>query len=759
MTFISKLNEKNDSGLYERGLISLLLLAGAVAASAFRIVIAPGFEFYLGPLFYLIAYRQFGLSTSIFVALAVMSPTIAWWGHPFSIVAAVCHLIFIHRVRGRIPELLAATFVYYLAIGIALNWLFASLINDIPLNVGIIVMCRKVLNDTLLAGIVDCIFLVMTFEISPFSLRLKKSFSLREMLNLVIFFPLCIFFIATFASYANRLPADIEIARNKIDIETKLHLAGKLSTGDFSSGYISLPSMKSQQIFVYASAFQNDIDATSITKLLGCSKIDSKLVTSPTNDKNTFVYLLNTCQMREITLYGKEFFAIYSNSHIVKQFFTEMVIYLLKFSPILLLSLTISVLFAESMKSSVSGMLLVFEGLGKENIQIDPRIKFDEFITPVSSFVNANSLYVSTLNDRLGYIQTLNTAIGLRLVADLKFDNVAGTISFIETNLIERRVHRLLKVHPNDLLIVENISHYDQSFIEIRFLEPENSGWHVLMVRGLLDKAHWKSGCIVRMRQPTATDNRMQHQARLAELGVMASMLNHELKQPLFTIAMAAENGVNLLADERQPRAAKAQTKFARILVQAERASAILERVMNYARVNTPAGESFDLVKCLGEVILFMRPFLISQNIESKFVDETDGPINVDFARVGFEQVIVNGIQNAADAIAQARLIDRYRPAGNITIHCTRDSESITIEIRDDGAGLSTKASADPFEAFVTTKAEGKGTGLGLYISQHIVSEWGGQITLTSPSGAQTGAVLTIRFNLSASHDKQTPTI
>ena len=93
--------------------------AVAVALSSMRLVAAPGFEFYLGPLFYLLAYRWFGLTVGLVVAAATMAPSILWLGHPVSVLLALGHVLAVHRFARGQKSFASVTFFYQATIGVA----------------------------------------------------------------------------------------------------------------------------------------------------------------------------------------------------------------------------------------------------------------------------------------------------------------------------------------------------------------------------------------------------------------------------------------------------------------------------------------------------------------------------------------------------------------------------------------------------------------------------------------------------------------
>jgi two-component system C4-dicarboxylate transport sensor histidine kinase DctB len=93
--------------------------------------------------------------------------------------------------------------------------------------------------------------------------------------------------------------------------------------------------------------------------------------------------------------------------------------------------------------------------------------------------------------------------------------------------------------------------------------------------------------------------------------------------------------------------------------------------------------------------------------------------------KVEVQQVLLNLVGNAADALS-------WRPEARIDV-TTRDSgDFLSIEVRDNGPGMSAKIAAQVFEPFFTTKPVGEGTGLGLSVVKRIVEGWGGRLDLSS---------------------------
>jgi histidine kinase len=94
------------------------------------------------------------------------------------------------------------------------------------------------------------------------------------------------------------------------------------------------------------------------------------------------------------------------------------------------------------------------------------------------------------------------------------------------------------------------------------------------------------------------------------------------------------------------------------------------------------------------------------------------------------EQVFVNLITNARDAICD-RMVRDGRREGRIVVRSYRGSaDQLHLEVDDDGGGVPERFRDRIFDSFFTTKEVGRGTGLGLAICQRIVREFGGSIRL-----------------------------
>ena len=236
-----------------------------------------------------------------------------------------------------------------------------------------------------------------------------------------------------------------------------------------------------------------------------------------------------------------------------------------------------------------------------------------------------------------------------------------------------------------------------------------------------------------------ASHDRLQASARLAMVGEMASLLSHELNQPLAAISSYATGSLNLLADAStgdQPPDAPAlsddlRLAMGRIAEQAERAGKVIKSVHDFVRRSERVREAvapralLDAIMPL--VILQARKLGVRISLE---VDETCPPVLCD--RTMVEQVLLNLARNGMQAMHSSDetgqpalalsgkvLTLRIRPAAS-----NAHSQWIEFAVIDQGDGISAEVARQLFTPFFTTKKEGM--GLGLSLCRTVIEQHGG---------------------------------
>jgi two-component system sensor kinase FixL len=230
----------------------------------------------------------------------------------------------------------------------------------------------------------------------------------------------------------------------------------------------------------------------------------------------------------------------------------------------------------------------------------------------------------------------------------------------------------------------------------------------------------------------------LTHVARLGMLGEMAAGLAHELNQPLTAVSALSEGALLRLERGKLP-----QTEFAsvckRIAGDAQRAGDIIRRLRNFVQKRKTERRQVCVNELLREVATFVEADLRHDNIVLRCRMQDD-LWKVEGDPIEFQQVVVNLVRNAGDALAKDDC-----PRREIVIE-TRNQESGSVEIvvSDSGPGISPELADRVFDPFYTSKIDGLGIGLG--ICKSIIESHGGRIWVgqSSMGGAS------VHFNLPA---------
>nr|WP_167620203.1 ATP-binding protein [Paracoccus ravus] len=227
----------------------------------------------------------------------------------------------------------------------------------------------------------------------------------------------------------------------------------------------------------------------------------------------------------------------------------------------------------------------------------------------------------------------------------------------------------------------------------------------------------------------------VQQSSKLAALGEMSAGVSHELNQPLAAMKTYLA-GARLLL--QRGRAEEALSSFQRIDDLVERMGAITRQLKSYARKGGEAFEPVDLRAALSSALVMMEPQLRNRTIRLQR-NIPRYPVMVYCDRIRLEQVIINLLRNAIDAIKAVR-----DPVIEITVS---SGSHAFLSVKDNGPGVSDLEKL--FEPFFTTKKPGEGTGLGLAISSGIASDFGGRLTAHNAEGENgRGAVFELELPL-----------
>lgn len=151
--------------------------------------------------------------------------------------------------------------------------------------------------------------------------------------------------------------------------------------------------------------------------------------------------------------------------------------------------------------------------------------------------------------------------------------------------------------------------------------------------------------------------------------------------------------------------------------------------------------QEFDILKAVEKTLEIVNPVLQSKTITLQVKNEAHKQVMFNGYQNEFQQVILKLINNAKDAILE-KYEDEPSHEKLIVITIAEDEEKINVSVSDNGGGIPAKIIERIFEPYYTTKEEGKGTGVGLYMSKMIIEQ--NMNGVLSVENGSDGAIFTI---------------
>jgi signal transduction histidine kinase len=236
---------------------------------------------------------------------------------------------------------------------------------------------------------------------------------------------------------------------------------------------------------------------------------------------------------------------------------------------------------------------------------------------------------------------------------------------------------------------------------------------------------------------------------RMVSVGFLAAGVAHEINNPLASIAFCSEALQSRLADylARNPHETDVIQKYLRMIQQeAFRCKGITSRLLEFSRVGERRREPTDLAELVQSVLE------ISQHLQScrgkRIIFQPYSRVVAGVCGEDIKSVVLNLVVNSLESMEEG---------GVLTITLKALGSTAELMFTDTGCGMSPDVLENIFEPFYTRSRTGKGTGLGLFISHHIVAQHGGDIRVASAGPGQ-GSTFTVRVPLTpalAQDDRQ----
>jgi PAS domain S-box-containing protein len=238
--------------------------------------------------------------------------------------------------------------------------------------------------------------------------------------------------------------------------------------------------------------------------------------------------------------------------------------------------------------------------------------------------------------------------------------------------------------------------------------DGSQAGW-IIVIEDITDRAN--------------LEEQLRLSEKMAAIGLLAAGVAHEVNTPLTGISSFTQ----LLLERADPDDPRTEL-LEKIERQTFRAAKIINSLLNLARPSTNDAQAVELNGIIGDVLsLLEHQFRLSRIQVRRELCTT--PLVVRGMEYKLQQVFLNLFLNARDALPKG---------GWVSVASRLEGDRVVVEVADTGVGIPAEHISRIYDPFFTTKADGRGTGLGLSVTYGIVQEHGGSLTCDSEIGQGT---------------------
>lgn len=224
-------------------------------------------------------------------------------------------------------------------------------------------------------------------------------------------------------------------------------------------------------------------------------------------------------------------------------------------------------------------------------------------------------------------------------------------------------------------------------------------------------------------------EEQLQQSDKLNSIGLLAAGVAHEVNTPLAGIKSYTQMLLSQLSEDDPKR-----RTLLKVLAQTERASGIVNNLLNFSRTSGTDFAPVDVNRVLDDTLQLLEVQLRKSEIEvvKRYADDLPEA----YGNAGkLQQVFMNLILNARDAMPEG---------GTLELETELADQMLIVRVRDTGIGIAPQNMNKIYDPFFTTKGVGQGTGLGLALTYGIVQEHAGRIFVESQPGR--GTTFTIKI-------------
>jgi len=320
----------------------------------------------------------------------------------------------------------------------------------------------------------------------------------------------------------------------------------------------------------------------------------------------------------------------------------------------------------------------------------------------------------------------------------VEWDNTTFAIFGIPRTVPLPREEARRHIHPEDVPRVQAASRRavqrkTQESVQYRIIRPDGSVRYISTAEGPILDEHGNVvrlvGTAVDITERKEMEAQIEASARLSALGMMAGGVAHEINNPLAIIHGAA---VDLLRRVRACGSVPldiALRNGERIVETSNRIARIIKSMRHLAREGShDKVRPTPVTRILAETLEVCRERFKNYGV-NLLLPNLDPALSVSCRQVQIEQVLLNLLQNAFDAVTE-QPGERW-----VRLAAVTQDDAVEFSVTDSGPAIPQQLKSKIMEPFFTTKDVGIGTGLGLTLSRRIVEDHGGKLELREENG------------------------
>jgi PAS domain S-box-containing protein len=276
---------------------------------------------------------------------------------------------------------------------------------------------------------------------------------------------------------------------------------------------------------------------------------------------------------------------------------------------------------------------------------------------------------------------------------------------------------------------------------EVENRRKDNSAFYTqLLISPILDKDGKVSGYFGIHRdlsEKRTLERQLIHTQKMESIGTLAAGIAHEVGNPLASISALVQ------VAQRSTDDPFVNEKLSLVKSQITRISKIIRDLVDFSRPSNYELLLTNINEIINEAVEITKVGTKAKDISFN-VELSEKIPMLPLISDQIQQVFVNILLNAVDAISEKETLTKNE---KISVTAVSDDDTVTVTFSDSGKGIKEENLQKIFEPFFTTKKEGRGTGLGLWVSYGIVKSFQGDIRVKSEINKGTTFIITLPIN------------